>query len=227
MRGVAMVTLVLLVACGRPVTPDERSFLDTIHGAALDTTAVRLHDGLAEGAPIMVPPRPRLTCQERLFPPRSEPAASSPGAMTIFQSVYFRGDLYRPDFSRSEFEGQEVVDLLDAMLLAHEMTHVWQWQNRDLTGYHPLKAAFEHVVSPDPYLFDPDSRADFLSFGYEQQGSIVEEYVCCRTLAPEAERTRRLHAMLAAVMPVAPLQTTPDKAILLPWNGVEIEGICD
>jgi hypothetical protein len=112
------------------------------------------------------------------------------------------------------------------MLLAHEMTHVWQWQNRDLTGYHPLKAAFEHIASPDPYLFDPDTPADFLSFGYEQQGAIVEEYVCCRTLAPQAERTHRLHDMLAAVMPVAPIPQTRDP-VLLPWNGVEIEGICD
>lgn len=23
------------------------------------------------------------------------------------------------------------------MLFAHEMTHVWQWQNRDRTGYTP------------------------------------------------------------------------------------------
>ena len=58
-----------------------------------------------------------------------------------------RGDLYRGDM----VEGwPEVLPLADAMLLAHEMVHAWQWQNRDLTGYHPLKAAFEHVGSADP-----------------------------------------------------------------------------
>lgn len=227
MRMIALAALVLLVSCGRPVTPHERAFLDTIHGDALDTSAVRLNDGLALGQPMVVPPRPRLACQERLFPPRTEPALSHPGAMAIFQSVYFRRDLYRDDFSATDYAGQPVMDLLDAMLLAHEMTHVWQWQNRDLTGYHPLKAAFEHVASPDPYLFDPDSDADFLSFGYEQQGSIVEEYVCCRTLAPDAERTRRLHDMLAKVMPVAEIEATARDGVLLPWRGVEIEGICD
>lgn len=227
MRLTLIATLVLLVACGRPVTPEERSFLDTIHGPSLDTSTVRLHDGLAQGAPVMVPPRPRLTCQERLFPPRSEPAPGRPGAMAIFQSIYFRPDLYRDDFSKMTYRGEQVTDLLDAMLLAHEMTHVWQWQNRDLTGYHPLKAAFEHVASPDPYLFDADSDAAFLSFGYEQQGSIVEEYVCCRTLAPQAERTHRLHDMLAAVMPVTPIVATPEDAVLLPWSGVQIAGICD
>lgn len=228
MRMIALAALVLVASCGRPVTPEERAFLDTIHGVALDTSAVRLNDGLALGPPMVVPPRPRLACQERLFPPRTESALSHPGAMTIFQAVYFRRDLYREDFSRAVLEdGRQAMDLLDAMLLAHEMTHVWQWQNRDLTGYHPLKAAFEHVASPDPYLFDPDSDADFLSFGYEQQGSIVEEYVCCRTLAPEAERTRRLHDMLAEVMPVAAIDATVPEGVLLPWRGVEIEGICD
>lgn len=227
MRLPAALALILLAACGRPVTPDERAFLDTLHGAALDTGPVRLHDGLAQGAPVLVPPRPRLTCQERLFPPRDVPVLSAPGAMAIFASVHVRRDLYREDFALAEVEGRRVMDLADAMLLAHEMTHVWQWQNRALTGYHPLKAAFEHVGNPDPYLFDPDTPAEFLSFGYEQQGAIVEEYVCCRTLAPDAGRTRRLHDMLAAVMPVAPIEATLQDAVLLPWRGVEIEGICD
>lgn len=226
-RPLPLLALLLLAACGRPVTPAERAFLDSLHGDTLDTTDVRLHDGLAFVAPVEVPPRPRLTCQERLFPPRDTAFLSSPGAMTIFQSIHFRPDLWREDFAQADWQGETVLDLLDAMLLAHEMTHVWQWQNRDRTGYHPLKAAYEHVGSPDPYLFDPDSRADFLSFGYEQQGSIVEEYVCCRTLAPDAPRTRRLHEMLAAVMPVAPIESIRVDGVLLPWDGVQIEGICD
>ncbi|MCC7319415.1 MAG: hypothetical protein IT542_00395, partial [Rubellimicrobium sp.] len=202
--AVAAVAALLLAGCtGRPLTPSERAFLDTVQGDTLDPSAVRIHDGLAQGAPVRVPPRPRLTCQERLFPPRETPFLSTPGAMALFQSVHVRDDLYAADFTRRDWNGEELPDLLDVMLLAHEMTHVWQWQNRALTGYHPLKAAFEHVGNPDPYLFDPDTRADFLSFGYEQQGSIVEEFVCCRTLAPDAARTQRLFEMIAAVMPVA------------------------
>lgn len=227
MRRLALAALLLLAACGRPVTPAERAFLDTLHGPTLDTTAVRLHDGLAPGAAAMVPPRPRLTCQDRLLPPRTEPVRASPGAMTIFESIHFRRDLWREDFATTTWQGEPTIDLLDAMLLAHEMTHVWQWQNRDLTGYHPLKAAFEHLGNPDPYLFDPETEADFLSFGYEQQGAIVEEYVCCRTLAPDAPRTRRLHAMIGAVMPLAPIQSIRVDSVLLPWSGAEIAGICD
>lgn len=214
-------------ACGRPLTPGEVAFLDTLFGPTLDTSAVRLHEGLAPSPPRLYPPRPRLTCQERLFPPRTEAVATTTGAVTIFDSVHFRRDLWTEDFSRRDWQGEQVLDLLDAMLLAHEMTHVWQWQNRSLTGYHPLRAALEHLAAPDPYLFDPDTPADFLAFGYEQQGSIVEEYVCCRTLAPDADRTRRLHEMLAAVMPVAPIEATRVDNVLLPWRGVTLEGICD
>lgn len=223
----ALLALLVLAACGRPLTGPELAFLDTIHGPTLNPATVRLHDGLAQGAPLPIPPRPRLTCQERLFPPRTDTAYSTPGAMAIFQSVHFRGDLYRPDFAQTEHAGAPVPDLLDAMLLAHEMTHVWQWQNRALTGYHPLKAAFEHVGNPDPYLFDPDTRADFLSFGYEQQGAIVEEFVCCRTLAPDADRTQRLYDMISAVMPVERYSDLGADGVLLPWRGVELDGICD
>jgi hypothetical protein len=223
----ALLALLLLAGCGRSLTPPELAFLDTVQGDMLDPSRVRLNDGLAPSVPVSVPPRPRLTCQERLFPPRTEPFLSTPGAMAIFQSVHVRQDLYREDFARQTIDGAEVPDLLDLMLLAHEMTHVWQWQNRDLTGYHPLKAAFEHVGNPDPYLFDPDTTATFLSFGYEQQGSIVEEFVCCRTLAPDAERTQRLYDMIHAVMPVERYSDIARDGILLPWRGVEIEGICD
>lgn len=229
-RGLVLASLAALVlaACtGRVLTSSEMEFLATVQGDTLETSGVRLHGDLAQGAPVEVPPRPRLTCQQRLFPPRDGPFLSSPGAIAIFESIHIRPDLYRDDFTRVEWQGQMVPDLLDAMLLAHEMTHVWQWQNRDLTGYHPLKGAFEHVGDPDPYLFDPETQAEFLSFGYEQQGAIVEEFVCCRTLAPDADRTQRLYDMISAVMPVARFTDLGENGVLLPWAGVEVEGICD
>lgn len=228
LRVFSLAALLLLTACaGRPLTPSETAFLATVQGDTLDTARMRLAGDLQPGAPVEVPPRPRLTCQERLFPPRDSSFHSTPGAMALFESVHVRPDLWREDFTRSDWDGRAVPDLLDVMLLAHEATHVWQWQNRDLTGYHPLRGAFEHVGNPDPYLFDPETRADFLSFGYEQQGAIVEEFVCCRTLAPDAERTQRLYDMISAVMPVARYSDLARDGILLPWAGVTVAGICD
>lgn len=219
-----LLALLLLAACGRPLTPNEAAFLQTIKGDTLDPARVRLHDGLMVGPPRVVPAPPRLTCQARLFPPpQGARVRVNTGAMSIFQDVFVRPDLYREDFA----EGwPEVLPLADAMLLAHEAVHAWQWQNRAITGYHPLRAAFEHARSPDPYLFDLDTNTDYLDYGYEQQGAILEEYVCCRTLAPEAERTGRLHEMLGKYFPLKDLDEPLTETALLPWRGVEVDGIC-
>lgn len=223
----ALLFLLLLAACGRPLTPSEAEYLAAIHGPDLDTSKIRLVDGHFAGAmTYRIPVRPRTTCQERIWPPLSETTevTVAPAATVLFNKVMIRDDIYRPDF----LEGwPKEVDLLDAMLFAHEATHVWQWQNRKRTGYTPLKALNEHVASKDPYLFDPDNTTRFLDYGYEQQGSIVEEYVCCRLLDPEAPRTARLRSLIAAEMPIDRLDrviTTP--RVRVPWKDVETEGIC-
>ncbi|MBP1804768.1 hypothetical protein [Rubellimicrobium aerolatum] len=221
----ALLALLLLAACGRPLTSNEVAFLSGLQGDALDASRVRLHDGIQLGGPRVVPAPPRVTCQARLFPPpRGETIRVQTGAIAVFEHVYVRRDLYREDMVAG---WPEVLPLADAMLLAHEMVHAWQWQNRIVTGYHPLRAAFEHVGAADPYLFELGSGADFLDYGYEQQGSIMEEYVCCRTLAPEAARTERLHGMLGEHFPLRPLEERMTEWVELPWRGVEVEGICD
>ncbi len=221
-----LILCILLAGCGRPLTGTERAFLDTLHGSTLDMDRVRLLGTLMENPqPYTRKARPRVTCTERVYPPpRTGRVYVSTGAMAGFRTVWFRDDLWRKNFVP---EWPARIHLWDAMLFAHEITHVWQWQNRATTGYHPLKAAFEHVAKADPYLFDPESRADFLTFGYEQQAMIVEEFVCCRALAPKAPRTARLQAMLATVMPVAPLQSLARPDVLIPWDGVQVAGICD
>lgn len=216
----------LLAACGRPLSDAERSFLTGIHGDSLDTSQVKL----VKGAPVAAvtfrrQPRPRVTCRERILPPvtQEEIVTSSPAAVTLFNRIFFVKDWYTQNYLPAY---PERLYLVEAMLLAHEATHVWQWQNRRQTGYHPLRAAAEHTASPDPYLFELDSSPDFLSYGYEQQGAIVEEYVCCRALAPQAARSKRLHRMLKQVMPVSDLPLTRQSDVYLPWKEAEIAGIC-
>ncbi len=223
--AVLLSALLVVAACGRPLTPGEVAFARTMKGADFDPAPVRLHSDLAIGPPITRPAPPRLTCRQRLYPPPQGPTIrAQTGAMAIFRSVHFRSDLYAEDFTAG---WPETLPLAQAMLFAHEMVHVWQWQNREITGYHPLRAAFEHVSTPDPYLFDPDTTFRFLDYGYEQQGAIMEEYICCRALAPEAERTARLHAMLSEVFSPPPLDQSLAVNILIPWSGAEIGGICD
>ncbi|WP_425043948.1 hypothetical protein [Primorskyibacter sp. S87] len=219
--------LVLLVAgCGRPLTDSELGFAEEILGAGLDLERVRLVRGAPVGSvTFRREARPRVTCRERILPPQKEEIVTAkPAAVALFNKVYFSKDWYVDNYMPS-FPDQ--LYLVEGMLLAHELTHVWQWQNRSKTGYHPLRAAAEHGGDEDPYLFDLDNSADFLSYGYEQQGSIVEEYVCCRALAPGAARTKRLHAMLAEVMPITDLPQSRRSDVYLPWKDAALKGICD
>lgn len=217
--------LLLLASCGRPLTSNERAFLDTLHGDTLNMDAVRLHNG----APTMAvtfnrKPRPRTTCRELILPPATEAIVTSrPAAVALYNTILFDKDWYIDDYLP---DYPDKIGLIAAMLFAHELTHIWQWQNRRTTGYSPLRAASEHSLSEDPYLFDINAEPKFAAFGFEQQGSIVEEFVCCRALAPTAPRTQRLHTLLSQAMPVAPLLSGPQSDVRLPWEGVEVSGIC-
>lgn len=228
MRALISILLCLtLVSCGRPLTPRETVMAKAIFADEIDTDRARLSNGLIAGSfTYKRKVRPRTTCIERLYPPVTEEkfVTVSPGAMAIFNRVRFREDLYRDDFLA---ELPDILSLEDALLFVHEMTHVWQWQNRAETGYHPLRAAGEHGGGADPYLFDPNTKTNFLDHGYEQQGAIVEEYMCCRTLAPDAPRTQRLHDMLRTHFPLADLSVAFADKTRVPWAGVQTEGICD
>lgn len=223
MRFALMVCLVVLCACGRPLTQNEAAFARMMHGETLDIDRVRI----VEGAPTRAvtfrrKPRPRTTCRERIMPPiKSEIVTSKPAAMTVYNHVLFDKDWYLEDYLPGY---PDQVGLVAAMLFAHEITHVWQWQNRAITGYSPRRAAKEHQVNDDPYRFDISTQSHFLEYGYEQQASIVEEYLCCALLDPDAPRTHRLKAMLQEVMPLSSLPTP--MTVQLPWKGVELEGIC-
>ncbi|KUJ76924.1 hypothetical protein AVO45_10565 [Ruegeria marisrubri] len=223
----AFLVLIFLASCGRPLTDTERAFAARVHGEDLDLNRVRLVEGAPVG-PVTFKrtARPRVTCRERILPPaKEEIVTGKPAAVALFNRVFFTRDWYLDDYMP---EYPDTVNLIAAMLLAHELTHVWQWQNRKETGYHPLRAAAEHGRDADPYLFELDGAPDFLSYGFEQQGAIVEEYVCCRALAPEAARTKRLHAMLSQAFDVADLPPRGRESdVLIPWKGAKIEGICD
>ena len=221
-----LIALFLLASCGRPLTPNETAFLRAIQGEQIDTARIRFHDGLAAGSVTYRRPiRPRLSCMERIWPPsRGETVTVSPGAMTLFHRVFYRKDLYRDDFL-PDYPAR--IDLLDAMLLAHEAVDLGEKNNPARTGYTPIKAMTEHGASNDPYLFDPDGTARFLDHGYEQQGAVVEEYVCCHVLDPGAPRTERLRRMIGAEMPIARLNAALDNPeVVVPWAGLRQDGIC-
>ncbi|WP_170436699.1 hypothetical protein [Ruegeria arenilitoris] len=225
-RLISILLFLALLSCGRPLTENERAFASKVQGETLDLDRVRL----VEGAPVASityerKARPRLACRERILPPvKDEIVTGKPAAIALFNRVYFTKDWYLDDYM-ARYPDQ--MNLVAAMIFAHELTHVWQWQNRKTTGYHPLRAAAEHGGRKDPYLFDLDNSADFLDYGFEQQGAIVEEYVCCRALDPDAPRTQRLHDMLAKHFDPAILPgVRRESDVVIPWSGAKVEGIC-
>ncbi|MFK7837951.1 MAG: hypothetical protein AB8B60_17210 [Sulfitobacter sp.] len=225
LRALLFTALLILTACGRPLTDNERAFLDTIHGDTLDMDAVRLHNGAPTRAvTFRRKPRPRTTCRELILPPPTdEVVTTKPAAVAVYNTILFDKDWYLEDYLPKY---PDSIGIIAAMLFAHELTHIWQWQNRATTGYSPLRAASEHGGGADPYLFEIDGDRKFGDFGFEQQGSIVEEYVCCRALAPQGTRTARLHGLIAQVMPVKPLPQSREWDVRLPWDGVQLRGIC-
>lgn len=223
----ALCILILLAACGRPLSENELAFVARMKGGDIDTSRVRLIEGVPAGSiTFKRPVRPRVTCRERILPPQEEQIVTvKPGAVALFNHVFVRRDIFFDDYMTGY---PDQVSLLATMFFAHEMTHVWQWQNREKTGYHPLKAATEHAQSKDPYLFEISPDTQFLEFGYEQQASIVEEYICCRALAKDAPRTQRLHDMISQDFPVASLEDDLlGRAVTLPWKDAQIKGICN
>lgn len=213
---------VLISGCGRTLTDNETELASRLFGGGFDASRARLGSseliGLRE---TMFRARPQTTCRERIVPPpETEWLTGRTAGVTLWNRVTVRDNLMREDFVRLP-DGTMPLGL--AMFFAHEMTHVWQWQNRDLTGYSPLRVGLEHRHGVDPYLFDTESAPNFTDFGYEQQASLVEEYVCCTALDPDGARTRRLHGLLSQVMEPGDL---PDWPVRIPWRDAQIDGIC-
>ncbi|MDJ1008839.1 MAG: hypothetical protein QNJ13_13565 [Paracoccaceae bacterium] len=222
----ALAALVLLTACAqRPLTEAERGFIETIHGPTVDYAAIRVARGSISAAfDADIPERPRDTCRERIFPPRTGQQTIIFPGLTLDSTMYFTEAFWAEDYTAGY---PDRLPLRDAMRLAHEVTHVWQWQQRAATRYHPLKALAEHIEEDDPYLVAFDPARPFLSYAWEQQGTLVEEFVCCRALDPESPKTAALHAMLSEPFPgLARRDAVPLAGVELPWDGAETQGIC-
>lgn len=212
-----------LVGCARPLAPGEAELASRLFGDTLDPARVRLIDnGLVGAISREYPVRPRTTCRERILPPAEGATFTARAAGVVLGNViHLRPAIHRPDYAARE---DGVASLVAAMFIAHELTHVWQWQNRAVTGYTPLRAALEHVGQDDPYLFDPATEARFLDYGYEQQAALVEEYICCTVLDPEGARTARLRATLAEVMPVE--ERVLARPVSIPRPDAPPAGVC-
>lgn len=222
-----LLAFLLLAACGRLITDSEQRLVDDIMGDTLNTAPVRMVEAGFIGLTTRTyPTRPQTTCREKINMPPSGPTIQTRTA----GAVAWTHVLTNPDWTLDDYapEYPEAYNLVAAMYFAHEMVHVWQWQNRAVTGYSPFRGLAEHKPGVDPYLLDPDDKTTFLELGYEQQAVLVEEFMCCRALAPTASRTQRLYETLRGVMPVQPPTQTPQPTeVYGVYEDANLDGVCD
>lgn len=195
-----LLALLLISACSREMTPAETAFAQDLFGPSLDTSKVRVAQGLGV-TPVYrtVPKTVRLVegsdkaCVRTPQPRGAQP----PQAFALANRMHFDTGLYSSDMV---IRWPDALRFPQAIVFAHELTHVWQWQNRELTGYSPARAVAESIELADPYF--SEGSAEFYSLGYEQQAALVEDYVCFAFANPNHPRRAELRAILAPVFPL-------------------------
>lgn len=204
----ALASLVLLAACARPLTSNETLAAKALFGDTLDAEAVTVRAGVGI-LPLPREPRPAPDAEARpaVSPPpglcdrkqSTQRYWTWPAAFVLNNDVFFSYDYYPHDafrgFPRS-------VPYPASVIMAHELVHVWQWQNRAITNYSPTRAGGETVENVDPYWFADADATEFLSYGYEQQGALVQDFVCYAIFDSANPRLRELAAILRPVLPV-------------------------
>ena len=219
-NAAAVISSLLLVcgvlalgACARPLTQNERRFAADILGPTLNVDDVRIARGFgplpatSEDAdksdlyPIIAENQISGLCDRAAPEPRSGP----PPGWALWSRIHMSREFYRadlaPDWPRSARFPQ-------ALVLAHELVHVWQWQHRGTTGYRPVRAAVENVMNMDPYFYVPGPDASFLKFGFEQQAALLEDYLCYTLYDPGAPRRTELRPLLAPYFAIDTLDAT-------------------
>ncbi|CAN0596181.1 unnamed protein product [Ectocarpus sp. 12 AP-2014] len=195
---------VLLAACSRPLTPTEEKFASDLFGDSLDTSDIRIAQGLGVTPLYKTVPKAQATvvqgtdkaCIRTPSPTRS---ANPPQAFAFKNRLHFGTGLYSTDMTLA---WPRYLRFPQAIILAHELTHAWQWQHRARTGYTPWRAAKESVLKVDPYFSNAEDAPTFLMFGYEQQAAIVEDYVCFAVANPTHPRRYELREILDPVLPM-------------------------
>ena len=194
-----------VMGCQRPLTPNERAFAADIFGDSLDTQKVRVAQGFGTLPPANATRAPRLlpvaSPPHVGFCDRTAPQAPSgpPPAWALYNRLHFVTDIYRPDMAVA---WPEAALFPEALIMAHELVHVWQWQHRARTGYRPARAALESLTNLDPYFYSPEDGSVFFSFGYEQQAALVEDYLCYALYDPANPRRADLRDILVPFFPL-------------------------
>ncbi len=200
LRRPILLLLLVLAACSRPLAPGEKALAEDMFGPTIDTSRIRVTEGLGLSPLSPAKPLPPASGKIELRPglcDRTAPNTGPPEPPPAF-AVYNRIHMM-PEFYHAEVmpDWPHRLRLPEAVVFAHELVHVWQWQNRARTGYRPARAALESVFNQDPYFYIPDDGSDLLAYGFEQQAALFEDYMCYLIFDPEAPRRAEIRKILA------------------------------
>jgi hypothetical protein len=210
----ALAALAVSASCTRSLTDNEAAFTHALCGDTIDTDAIEVLAGAGiTPLPYVTPQQKAARAEAAKAPPRKAPedicvrkpsprkyAWSWPAAFVLENNVYLAYRYYAKDAFAGVYDGR--VPYPQTLLMAHELVHVWQWQNRELTDYTPEKSGSESVKSRDPYYWVGEAGREFLSYGYEQQAAIIEDFVCYALLDPEDAKLGEIADILRPVLPV-------------------------
>ena len=118
------------------------------------------------------------------------------------------GNLFMPGCYKDDFSAEN-TDWQGHFI--HEMTHVWQYQNKVLNPITAAaKLAMKHKFNYEAaYNFTLDEKKDLVDYNMEQQATIVQEYFMmkqdgrsspwsrCENACDDAEQLRRFEKVLA------------------------------
>lgn len=209
----ALVCVALTAACSRTLTPNETTFAKNLFGDTIEVEGIEVLAGAGvlpiprdypklgkASGPTVAPPPPRKAPDDLCVrKPSPRQYWDWPAAFVLDNNIYFS---YRW-FPEDAFAGLPASALYPvAPIMAHELVHVWQWQNRERTNYSPLVSAGESIDSKDPYFWVPEEGREFLSYGYEQQAAIVEDMVCYTLFDPTDPKLDELADILRPILPV-------------------------
>lgn len=149
----------------RRLTPGETALAKTVFGDSVDYAAVWLHD-------------------KRILPLGFQAREQ---AVANANHISFPRGAYSADFSAEP-------DAKKQSVFIHEMTHVWQHQNRVVrTPIAAIKETLKHKFNYQKcYLHRLDPTKDLVQYGFEQQAAIVQDYfLLTRHAMPESFKARR------------------------------------
>lgn len=204
-RNLVLAVSLVLAACTRPLTERELAVGQAALGETLDYDRVRVTFRLGLTAPPTTTsrkfyklPRDRVNC---LPPPRtSKEEIGPPVAYVGFNTIHYTSGNWRDD--QMGAWGPDGVPINAILTLVHELVHVWQWQNRDVTGYHPWRGFREGLVTVDPYAYELVPGQAFLDYGYEQQARMVEDYICLTMVDPGHPYRQDLLGLIDGIFPL-------------------------